>query len=195
MDRCGQPIGGGSRPRLRAFSRSPLTDSNRRPPPYHFGVTATGRNPPQRFRLDFAALGAAAFANGCHWLRPLGSTNAPSRNRHRASHVHRRRQCVEKRDLLVRQRRPRLLDHLCWREGPSRPVSALDRRCHAASARVCVRAQTLERLGWAGSTRADVAADDDHRLVGYLSQHCIKSGKIPMGFIEGRNAHLRRAES
>ena len=33
---------------LQAFSGSPLTDSNRRPPPYHFGVRATGGNPRQR---------------------------------------------------------------------------------------------------------------------------------------------------
>src|SRR6266545_767936 len=34
---------------LQALYRSPLTDSNRRPPPYHGIPAATGRNPRQRF--------------------------------------------------------------------------------------------------------------------------------------------------
>jgi hypothetical protein len=37
---------------LQGFSSSPLTDSNRRPPPYHGTTQATGRNPRQRFSLE-----------------------------------------------------------------------------------------------------------------------------------------------
>jgi hypothetical protein len=61
----------------RSFLPSPLTDSNHRPPPYHFGVSATGGNRRQRFWLDSAVSGVFRFATGCHWLRPLGSINAP----------------------------------------------------------------------------------------------------------------------
>ena len=57
---------------------SPLTDSNRRPSPYHALRPATGRNQRQRFWHVGAVFGARAFATGCHWLRPLGSINAPS---------------------------------------------------------------------------------------------------------------------
>src|SRR5262249_15227340 len=38
--------------RFAEASLSPLTDSNRRPPPYHQSSAATGRNPRQRFSLD-----------------------------------------------------------------------------------------------------------------------------------------------
>jgi hypothetical protein len=55
-----------------------LQDSNRRPPPFHALRSATGRNRRQRFWLVRAVFGARAFATGCHWLRPLGSINAPS---------------------------------------------------------------------------------------------------------------------
>jgi hypothetical protein len=50
----------------------------RRPPTYHGLRSATGRNPRQRFWLDFAVVGVAPFATRCYWLRPLGSINAPS---------------------------------------------------------------------------------------------------------------------
>jgi hypothetical protein len=56
---------------------SPLTDANRRPPPYHGTTQATGRNPRQRFSLGWAVLEAVPFASDCHGLRPLGSTKAP----------------------------------------------------------------------------------------------------------------------
>src|SRR5687767_7590880 len=70
---------GTEKPRLRgAFLVSPLTDSNRRPPPYHVIQSATGRNRWQRFWLVRAVFAAFPFATGCHWLRPLGSINAPS---------------------------------------------------------------------------------------------------------------------
>ena len=59
------------------ISLSPLTDSNRRPPPHHQVQAATNGNPPQRIRLVTAGSGRCAFATDCHWLRPLGSTNAP----------------------------------------------------------------------------------------------------------------------
>ena len=60
-----------------AALQSPLTDSNRRPPPYHGTSRATGGNPRQRFALVFAVSGAAAFAAVCHWLQPRGSIKAP----------------------------------------------------------------------------------------------------------------------
>jgi hypothetical protein len=47
-------------------------------PPYHFGVVATGGNPRQRISLIFAVFADSPFAADCHWLRLLGSTNAPS---------------------------------------------------------------------------------------------------------------------
>src|ERR687896_144507 len=37
---------------LQALCLSPLTDSNRRPPPYHGTTQATGRNRRQRFSLE-----------------------------------------------------------------------------------------------------------------------------------------------
>src|SRR5687768_17336753 len=70
---------GDERACLQVFVGSPLTDSNRRPPPYHQGSAATGRNPRQRFWLVSAVFGVFRFATGCQWLRPLGSINAPYR--------------------------------------------------------------------------------------------------------------------
>jgi hypothetical protein len=66
---------------LQGFSRSPLTDSNRRPPPYHLTPVATSRNLPQRIWLVSAVLAAGRFAGACYWLRLLGSINAPSSRR------------------------------------------------------------------------------------------------------------------
>src|SRR5207247_7974418 len=63
---------------LQAFCRSPLTDSNRRPPPYHGTSHATGRNPRQRFWLVFAASARIRFAADCDPLQPRGSIKAPS---------------------------------------------------------------------------------------------------------------------
>src|SRR5918994_5231060 len=63
--------------RFAGLLQSPLTDSNRRPPPYHGASTATGRNRRQRFPACLSRFAAAAFATGCHPLRPLGSINAP----------------------------------------------------------------------------------------------------------------------
>jgi hypothetical protein len=57
---------------------SPLPDSNRRPPPYHPGPVATGRNLRQRFGLVFASFGCSQFATDCHCLQPRGSIRAPS---------------------------------------------------------------------------------------------------------------------
>src|SRR5439155_20674202 len=63
---------------LRAgLCKSPLTDSNRRPPPYHGTSPATGGNRRQRFPLVFAVFAGARFARGCHWLQPRGSIKAP----------------------------------------------------------------------------------------------------------------------
>src|SRR5829696_4472426 len=63
--------------RFTGLLQSPLTDSNRRPPPYHGTSLATRRNPRQRFSLVWALLGALPFATSCHDLRPLGSIKAP----------------------------------------------------------------------------------------------------------------------
>src|SRR6266581_339051 len=57
---------------------SPLTDSNRRPPPYHGTSQATGRNLRQRFWLVSAASATPRFADDCHRLQPRGSIKAPS---------------------------------------------------------------------------------------------------------------------
>jgi hypothetical protein len=56
-----------------AASRSPLTDSNRRPPPYHLTPAATSRNLRQQIWLVSAVSAAGRFAANCHWLRLLGS--------------------------------------------------------------------------------------------------------------------------
>src|SRR5438477_12334862 len=58
--------------------QSPLTDSNRRPPPYHGTSQATGGNRRQRIRLVFAVSAAGRFAADCHGLQPRGSIRAPS---------------------------------------------------------------------------------------------------------------------
>jgi hypothetical protein len=46
--------------------------------PYHGTSQATGRNPRQRFWLDFAVFGAAPVATDCQRLQPRGSIKAPS---------------------------------------------------------------------------------------------------------------------
>jgi hypothetical protein len=60
-----------------AFLQSPLTDSSRRPPPYHALRSGCGGLPPVADRPISAGFGPAPFATGCHRLRPLGSINAP----------------------------------------------------------------------------------------------------------------------
>jgi hypothetical protein len=64
-------------PACGAFA-SPLPDSNRRPPPYHVLLAATGRNPRPRFWVTSAVFEAGRFAAGCHPLQPRGSIKAPS---------------------------------------------------------------------------------------------------------------------
>ena len=59
-------------------SGSPLTDSNRRPPPYHGTSPASGRNAWQRISLVSTVSGTIAFATSCHRLQPRGSIKAPS---------------------------------------------------------------------------------------------------------------------
>ena len=59
-------------------TRSPLPDSNRRPPPYHALRMASSRNRRQRFGLIFAGSAPIPFATDCHRLQPRGSTKAPS---------------------------------------------------------------------------------------------------------------------
>ena len=65
-------------PAKQAKSRSPLTDSNRRPPPYHALEMAMARNPRQRLRLVLGVSARSRFATGCHRLQPRGSIKAPS---------------------------------------------------------------------------------------------------------------------
>jgi hypothetical protein len=72
-------------PRLRGFSRSPLTDSNRRPPPYHVLLVAAGHNWRQRFRLVLARSPPIRFATACYRLQPRGSIKAPSLRCNRAT--------------------------------------------------------------------------------------------------------------
>jgi hypothetical protein len=57
---------------------SPLTDSNRRPPPYHGTPQATDGSRWQRIWLVSAVFRGLRFASDCHGLRPLGSISAPS---------------------------------------------------------------------------------------------------------------------
>jgi hypothetical protein len=61
-----------------ALLQSPLTDSNRRPPPYHALRAAPGRNPRQRFWHDLAPVADTRLAADCHCLQPRGSIKAPS---------------------------------------------------------------------------------------------------------------------
>ena len=60
------------------LSRSPLPDSNRRPPPYHGTSQATGGSRWQRISPVSAAFAAPRFATACHRLQPRGSIKAPS---------------------------------------------------------------------------------------------------------------------
>ena len=66
------------KPRFAGTLQSSLTDSNRRPPPYHGTPSATGRNPRQPFSPAFAVSALPRFATDCHWLQPRGSIKAPS---------------------------------------------------------------------------------------------------------------------
>ena len=58
--------------------RSPLTDSNRRPPPYHALSAAAGSSRKRLFAGTIRCGIETGFASGCHRLRPLVSTSAPS---------------------------------------------------------------------------------------------------------------------
>jgi hypothetical protein len=79
-ERAGAALGRPEYKRLRFAGpfQSPLTDSNRRPPPYHGTPSATGRNPRQPFSPAFAVSALPRFATDCHWLQPRGSIKAPS---------------------------------------------------------------------------------------------------------------------
>src|SRR6266568_77915 len=61
-------------------SSSPLTDSNRRPPPYHAIQTATGGSRWQRFVASSSRFRASGHPNLCHPLRPLCSITVPSQS-------------------------------------------------------------------------------------------------------------------
>jgi hypothetical protein len=58
---------------LQGFSASPLTDSNRRPPPYHADPVATGRNPRQRVGL----LRGLSRSSACHPVATACVRSAP----------------------------------------------------------------------------------------------------------------------
>ena len=62
---------------LQGFWRSPLTDSNRRPPPYHADPEATGRNPRQRFLACFGRFRGALI---CHGLPPVATARLHKRS-------------------------------------------------------------------------------------------------------------------
>jgi hypothetical protein len=66
------------RRRLAAFLQSPLTDSNRRPPPYHAIQTATGGSRWQRFVAKSNHFRALDGPSVCDRLRPLCSITVPS---------------------------------------------------------------------------------------------------------------------
>src|SRR5687768_5068342 len=57
--------------------QSPLTDSNRRPPPYHALRSATDRNPWQRFWLAPAVFGGVRI---CHRLRLVATAGLHKRS-------------------------------------------------------------------------------------------------------------------
>jgi hypothetical protein len=63
---------------LENANRTAAPPGDHRPSPNHLLLAATGRNAQQRFWPDFAVFGTVAFVTGCHRLRPLGSTRAPS---------------------------------------------------------------------------------------------------------------------
>jgi hypothetical protein len=84
---------------------------------------------------------------------------------------------------------------------PARAVRSLSFECRPAADRapsrppeqaLAERAEALERLRRVRSARADVAADDDRRLVGDLLQHGLQGMKVPMEVVEGRDAHFSR---
>src|SRR5437773_4799756 len=63
-----------------AQNGSPLTDSNRRPPPYHAIKTATGGSQWKRFRASSGQFPVFVEPNLCHRLRPLCSITVPSQS-------------------------------------------------------------------------------------------------------------------
>jgi hypothetical protein len=108
---------------LQAFQVSPLTDSNRRPPPYHAARVFADLSPFRRLR----------FATDCDQLQPRGSMRAPSDNRQNGL-VRGRRSCLER----LRWRRLRTIgarhatDRMIARDTP---VVACRRRAVRAASR------------------------------------------------------------
>jgi mannose-6-phosphate isomerase-like protein (cupin superfamily) len=68
------------KPRFAGLLQSPLTDSNRRPPPYHVVFLANGGNQWQRFLAESSRFGPSAKVNVCHRLRPLCFIPVPSQS-------------------------------------------------------------------------------------------------------------------
>ena len=64
---------GTKKPQFPRLLQSPLTDSSRRPPPYHGLFPAIGRKRRQRFWLVLAAFAPMPFAGCCHRLPRRGS--------------------------------------------------------------------------------------------------------------------------
>jgi hypothetical protein len=75
---------------LQALCASPLTDSNRRPPPYHAIQTAAGGSRRQRFPVSSSHFRASGGPNLCHPLRPLCSITVPSQSAQNAQFEARR---------------------------------------------------------------------------------------------------------
>src|SRR5439155_6889988 len=63
---------------LRGFRKSPLPDSNRRPPPYHAIQRAAGGSRWQRFGVSSSHFRPFRELNLCPRLRPLCSITVPS---------------------------------------------------------------------------------------------------------------------
>src|SRR5437764_11630064 len=81
--------------------QSPLTDSNRRPPPYHGTSHATSGSRWQRISLVFAVSRGDRFASNCRRLQPRGSTKAPS-----SARGHGRERKVASREARAHTRAP-----------------------------------------------------------------------------------------
>jgi hypothetical protein len=106
--------------------------------------------------------------------------------------LHQRREPVEESDLLGRQRHPGSLDHVSRRE----PLLARQQLAVGVASQpehpLAEPAQALERLRRVRSARANIAADDDRRLVRDLLQHGLQRTQVPVKVVKGRDAHLSR---
>jgi hypothetical protein len=109
-------------PPEQAEERSPLTDSNRRPPPYHGTTQATGRNRRQRF---FAYV--CGFRGGpiCDGLPPVATAGL-----HKGSIL----RCLIWRRCAFRERFAKRRSHSRW-PPPLRPLGCMKAPSHASAGR------------------------------------------------------------